>query len=187
MDGHLNKREYTVETIPLAMGVALVSQHHYSRGASNTAVYRHGLFRIDAPLECLGVALWLPPTRPAALSVSPDWKRVLSLTRLVIVPGMPTNAASFLLGKSMGLIRKEGRFQTLLTYADEGQGHTGAIYRATNWQYLGAMKGHPVWLNPDGRQMATKATTNRTYAEMQALGYERGPATRKHKFVMHLR
>jgi len=183
---HLRKAEFTVETVPLAMGRSLVAAHHYAGGSSNTAVYRHGLFRLGEPLECLGVALWLPPTQPAAASVSTDWRGVLSLTRLVIVPDMPTNSASYLLGRSIALIRGEGRFHTLVTYADEGQGHTGAIYRATNWDYIGAMKGSPVWLDDFGRQVSTKATVNRTYEQMLALGYVRHPATRKHKFVMRL-
>jgi hypothetical protein len=176
-----------VETVPLSMARELVAAEHYAKGSSNTAIYRHGLLRRDNPLECLGAALWLPPTRPAALSVSTDPDGVLNLTRLVIAPEVPTNGASYLLGRSIRLIRRDGRFHTLLTYADEGQGHTGAIYRATNWTYLGKVKGHPRWLDRAGRQVATKATVNRTYAEMLELGYTREPATDKHKFAMTLR
>lgn len=99
---------------------------------------------------------------------------------------MPTNSASFLLSRSIDLIRRDGRWKTLLTYADEGEGHTGAIYRATNWEYVGAMRGHPAWVDSSGRRVAIKATVNRTYAEMESLGLEKLPATRKHKFVMRL-
>ncbi len=184
---HLRRSEYQVDTIPLAMARDLIAAHHYAGGSSNTAVYRHGLFHVAEPMECLGVTLWLPPTQPAAASVADDWRGVLSLTRLVVVPGMPTNSASYLLGQSIKLIRADGRFHTLVTYADEGQGHTGAIYRATNWDYLGPMKGHPRWVDSAGRQVATKATTNRTYEQMSQLGYQRLPASRKHKFVMRFR
>lgn len=182
----LHRDDYRVETVPLDMARALVAAEHYAGGSSNTAVYRHGLFTAGDPLTCVGAALWLPPTKPAAVSVATDWRGVLCLTRLVVAPGVPTNAASFLLGKSIGLIRREGRFHTLLTYADEGQGHTGAIYRATNWDYLGAMPGHELWLDAEGRQVAVKSTVNRTFAQMEALGHRRGGKSRKHKFVMRL-
>jgi hypothetical protein len=89
-------------------------------------------------MQCLGVAWWMPPTRAAAeANWEGDFREVLSLSRLVIVPDVPKNAASFLIGKSIHLIRKDGRFCCLLTYADTSQGHDGGIYRATNWEYMG--------------------------------------------------
>lgn len=182
----LRRGDYTVETIPLGMARELVAAEHYAQGSSNTATYRHGLFKTDQPLECLGAALWLPPTEPAARSVSSDPKDVMNLSRLVIDPTVPTNGASFLLGKSIRIIQRDGRFHTLLTYADEAQGHTGAIYKATNWTYLGTVKGHPRWVDAKGRQVAVKSTVNRSYAEMLTLGYTRLPASDKHKFVKYL-
>lgn len=128
----------------------------------------------------------MPPTRVAAEAVSPDWQRVLTLSRLVIMPAVPTNAA-FLLGRSVDLIRRDGRYRTLVTYADEGQGHTGAIYRATNWRYTGTRDGDPVWIDAAGRQVARKAgPVSRTAAQMTALGYRNTGRTRKHRFVLNL-
>jgi hypothetical protein len=183
----LRRTDYTVETIPLGMAREIIAAWHYARGAANTAVYRHGLFHTENPLDCLGAALWMPPTRVAAEAVDPDWQRVLTLSRLVIEPGMPTNAASFLLGRSIELIRRDGRYRTLVTYADEAQGHTGAIYRATNWVYTGARTGDPVWVDQHGRQVARKAgPRSRTAAQMRALGYRDAGRSRKHRYVMHL-
>ena len=184
---HLHRADYEVRTIPLAIARELVVAHHYSRGGSNTATFRHGLFRLDAPDQCLGVAWWIPPTKTAAQSVDENWQQVINLTRLVIVPGVPTNAASYLLGRSISIIRRDGRYKTLLTYADEGQGHTGAIYRATNWTYVGTKAGDPVYLSPEGRHVARKAGGHtRTNAEMLHLGYVNTGRTRKHKFVMRI-
>lgn len=181
-----HKSDYEIRTIPLAEARLLVEKYHYAKSCSNTAVFKHGLFRKDSD-EILGVALWLPPTRPAALWVDTNWKGVLSLTRLVIVPGVPTNAASFLMAASIREIRKDVRWTALVTYADTAQGHTGAIYRAANWEYRGEVKGHPVWKDADGRQVSTKATVNRTYPQMLELGYVRFPALPKIKFTMKLR
>lgn len=187
-EDRLRKQDWFVDDAPLPAAQRMVAEHHYSRGGSNTAVYVHGLYKRDDG-KLYGVAWWLPPTRVACESVNKeDWKRVLSLTRLVILPGVPNNACSFLMAKSIQRIRNDGRFSSLVTYADESQSHTGAIYRATNWDYAGRTGPYPRWIDPaSGRQVAPKATVNRTAQKMRDLGYERSGSFHKHKFVMHLK
>ncbi|WOH63604.1 hypothetical protein [Bradyrhizobium sp. BWA-3-5] len=185
-DQKLKKNEWFVADAGLRAAQEMVRQHHYSRGGSNTAVYVHGLFR-RGDFKLYGVAWWLPPTRVACESVNREyWKQVLSLTRMVILPGVPKNAASFLLSRSVQMIRRDGRFVSLVTYADESQGHTGHVYRASNWDYIGRTGPYPRWLDADGRQVAPKATTNRTKAQMLALGHRQDGSFHKYKFVLHL-
>lgn len=181
------KGDYYISSIAIGEARRLVEQYHYAKGGSNTGCYAHGLFRVSDN-ALVGVAWWLPPTKVACQSVNMDnWKRVISLSRLVITPDEPKNAATILLGASIRLIKKDARFVSLVTYADMSQGHTGAIYKATNWEYQGVTKPSRRWLNPvTGQQVAAKATTNRTKGEMLALGYTRTEAHAKHKFVMHL-
>ncbi|MFT4258032.1 hypothetical protein [Microbacterium sp.] len=184
---HLRAVDYYIEDIPHAAALDLVQRYHYAKGGSNTAVFRHGLFRAGQS-EPVGVAWWLPPTKPAAVSVAGDGRKgVLVLTRLVVAPEIPTNGASFLLGRSIRRIRQNPRWTHLVTYADEGEGHLGQIYRATNWEYQGAMRGHPGWVDKEGRRVSVKAATNRTYEEMEEMGLTKLPASRKHKFTMDLR
>lgn len=187
MSTHLDRSKYEIKPVTQSTALDLVTRYHYAKGGSNTGTFRHGLFKISDGENPLGVAWWIPPTKSAALSVSDDWRTVLCLTRLVVIPGMPTNSASFLLGASIKAIRRDGRFKTLVTYADEGQGHSGAIYRATNWTYAGVRPGDPVYLTESGRQVARKAGgVTRTNAQMLGLGYTNTGRTRKHKFVMRL-
>lgn len=184
----LRKSAREVRDADFGAAKRLVEMHHYARGGSNTYVYCHGLFRTGEP-ELKGVAWWLPPTRVAAESVNREcWTKVLSLTRMAITPDCPRNAASFLLARSIKMIRREGRFVSLVTYADEAQGHRGDVYRAANWNYVGRTGPYPRWVDPaNGRQIAPKATVNRTKAKMEALGYEKTGTFYKHKFVLHLR
>ena len=179
------KADWYVAPCELKLAQELVRQHHYARGGSNTAVYVHGLF-YRATAELVGVAWWLPPTRVACESVNKEnWKRVLSLTRMVIVPGVPKNAASFLLSKIIRIIAADRRFDSLVTYADESQGHNGHVYRAAGWIYIGRTGPYPRWTDRDGKQVAPKATTNRTKAMMEALGHRKVGSFYKHKFVIH--
>jgi hypothetical protein len=164
----------------------LVVAWHYSQSVPNTSTYRHGLYRSDLVLhgDAHGAALWLPPTRPAGEAVAADgWNGVLSLSRLVVDPELPTNAASFLLGRSMRLIDRE-RWPVLVTYADTNQGHTGAIYKATNWTCDGPVPAGDVWLDASGRQRGRKrGGRSLTVAEMRAAGLERQPSAPKIRFV----
>lgn len=182
--GHVAKRaDYEVRDAPLHEAAAFISAHHYARGCANTAVYVHGLYKDD---RLVGAALWMPPTKVCAMTVHSDWRRVLALSRLAVAPTEPQNAASLLIGASIRRIRREGKWVALVTFADESQGHTGVIYRATNWQYRGRTRPEPRWEAPDGRQVARKATRSRTNAEMQALGHRMVGKYAKHKFVLVL-
>ncbi len=178
-----------VDTISLQQGRELVRDLHYAVGSSNTATFRHGLFRREEwPFVVRGAALWIPPTRAAAeATTNGDWKRVISLSRLVIDPSVPTNGASFLLSRSTKLIEADGNWDTLVTYADEWQGHTGAIYLAAGWEYVGKTKPERVY-TVDGEMVARKAGPNtRTHADMISLGAECAGQFTKHKFIKRLR
>lgn len=185
-ENRLCKGEWAVAPCPLKEAQEFIRTHHYARGGSNTAVFVHGLYRKGSP-ALMGVAWWLPPTRVACESVDKEnWTRVLSLTRMAIHPEVPKNACSFLLARSVKLIRRTKRFTALVTYADESQAHEGRVYRACNWDYIGRTGPYPRWLDPNGRQVAPKATKNRTKAEMEALGYQKVGSYYKHKYVLWL-
>lgn len=121
-ENRLKKEEWIVLPIDLATARRLIVKFHYAKSATNTRVYTHGLFRKGKEFlfaDCLWVAWWLPPTKNAAIATYPegDWKKVLSLTRLVISPDVPKNACSFLLSRSIKLIDKIC-WHCLVTYAD---------------------------------------------------------------------
>ncbi len=182
----LRREDWYVADAPLADAQRMVREHHYARGGSNTAVYVHGLYR-RSDNRLSGVVWWLPPTRVACESVNKEnWTKVLSLTRMVVLPDVPKNACTFMLGASVRAIRRDRRFVSLVTYADESQGHEGRVYKAGNWTYVGRTGPYPRWLDVDGKQVAPKATTNRTKAKMLALGHQLVGRFYKHKFVLHL-
>lgn len=179
------KGDYTFDAnVPLSEARDLIEKYHYTKGASNTRTDLHG-FRKKGLL--VAVAWWLPPTRVACESVSKQgWKKVIALSRLVVHPDEPKNVCSMLLGASIRQIRKDGRWKCLVTYADHAEGHTGAIYRASNWEYVGTTGPYPKWVDKSGKQVASKSTKNRRKAEMEALGFTMVGRFRKEKFVIHL-
>jgi hypothetical protein len=180
--------DYEVRDVPLSVCQELVARYHYARGGSNTATFKHGLFKKNEE-PCLGVAWWIPPTKSAALATWPEnWRGVLALSRLVIVPDVPKNAATFLLGQSVKRIRREARWECLVTYADQWQGHTGGIYKASNWEYVGLTQPEACFVDASGRMTARKAgPKTRTRQEMQDLGCAMIGKFSKHKFRLVLK
>lgn len=182
----LRRGEWLTSPIEHDAAVEAIERWHYAQGAPNTSVARTGLFRAGCD-ELLGVAMWLPPTKNAAASVAGrEWRQVLCLTRLVVAPEVPNNGASFLLGASMCQVDR-ARWPWLLTYADSAHGHTGAIYKATNWTYLGPWDAGDTWVHSvTGEQRGRKrGGRNLSADEMRALGFERQPRRTKHKYVHH--
>lgn len=183
----LRRVDWSVVPLDHGTAVRMVQCWHYSRSAPNTSVARHGLVPASGDAltgDPFGVAMWMPPTKAAGVAVARDhWKGVLTLSRLAVAPAMPANAASFLLAGSMRLLDRS-RWPVLVTYADTAMGHTGAIYRATNWRCDGPVKAGDVWVGPNGERRGRKrGPRNLSVAEMRAAGFERAPALPKIRFV----
>lgn len=177
----VTKHTYVVHEGSRRLAVEMIERFHYAGGGANTSTYVHGMYLKGSPWICAGIAWWIPPTRQAAAASFGDPEGVLALSRLVVDPRVPKNGASFLLGRSMAQIDR-GRWPCLVTYADEWRGHTGAIYRATNWEYCGKTRPEPVWVK-DGRMVSRKAgPRTRTTKEMQDLGAICVGSFAKHKF-----
>lgn len=135
----------------------MVERYHYARTGSSAVVYAFGLFLNGDP-NVWGVSWWIPAAVGSVVKYNPNgYRTTLVLHRLVIHPLVPRNGASFLLGRSLRRISHEGRYDCLLTYADTAQGHTGAIYKATNWHYEGLGEPTEVWRNSSGVQVSAYA------------------------------
>lgn len=129
----------------------LLSRHHYlgplRSGARLTIVgSRYG--------EPVAAMMWKHPTS-RGLPSDGSW---LELSRWCLTSGAGDNAGSRMHKWSVRLIREHlPNVTTLVSYSDPGHGHTGALYRACNWQWAPtwhrlrpAPSGHGDW--GSGRQ-----------------------------------
>jgi len=182
-----NKREWTIRPVGLHIAAQLVKRYHYARTGSSAIVYAFGLFLNGDP-NVWGVSWWIPAAKLSVDKFNPGgYASTLVLHRLVIHPLVPTNGASFLLGRSIRAITQAGRHDCLLTYADTAQGHTGAIYKATNWYYEGLSLPSEVWVNGAGIQASRYATgQSYTHEELRAKGYRFLGYFAKHVYSMRL-
>ena len=77
-----------------------------------------------------------------------QWKRfgdcaedVIELRRLCCVDGTPRNAESFFIGKSLRLLKRAWGGRVIVSYADKEYGHSGIIYKASNFTMVREIPG----------------------------------------------
>jgi hypothetical protein len=123
-----------------------VSQKHYSRRPS---IFWHGFgLCIDGMIE--GVCVYGQPSPAIQLHAFTDRDfPVLELARLV-VQTKKKNAASFLVGRSLGMLEKPA---AIVSYADTRRGHCGIVYQSTNWIYTGSTITHENSYVIDGKEV----------------------------------
>ena len=112
----------------------LFELHHGYGGCGNTSTACFAVYEDDAPVAAF---TWQPPPPGAARSVCPEQPgAVLALSRMVAVPreARRLNHISKPLRRQMRVMLDRTRWPVLVTYHDEGQGHTGHVYRCSGWQ-----------------------------------------------------
>ena len=82
--------------------------------------------------DLLGVIVFsLPPRETNKRYGGETWE----LSRLWIDDSVPKNAETYLIGRAIRYIKNNfPKVKNLVSYADPSFGHTGTIYRASNWQ-----------------------------------------------------
>jgi len=113
-------------------------------------LFREGNFGIP---EMVGVCVYTRPAGPSAgqsyYPEAPD--KVLELRRLCLIDETPKNAESFFVSRSIKWLKQNTDWEFILSYADMEQGHSGVIYRASNFEYLG-VTGAGKTLEVDGKR-----------------------------------
>ena len=95
----------------------------------------------DGSLKMIGMAMYGSPFMTVSKFLEPagiKLQETLELKRLFIDDVGIRNIESFVIGQTLGKIRKEmPEIRVVFTFADDKAGHVGAIYQATNAIYLG--------------------------------------------------
>jgi len=186
---------YTVERAEHYEVVLLIRQHHYSKSCSKTGL----CWKMLDTMGCIvGAAMFLPPMPATATFIERaaaqagrtcQWRRVIGLHRLVVLPEQPQNVASMLISSALRDLKRSKRWDAVVTYADVGAGHTGQVYRACNAEYLGVTGTANHWMDDSGKFISDRIGSSqrtRTDAQMRALGYTLKVSPAKHRFVWWL-
>lgn len=114
---------------------AVIEENHYSK--SINGIISDECFSLSYQGKIIGGAIY------GKMAMANQWKKysdteegLLELRRLALVDEAPKNSESFFIGKTLRMLRQLG-YKTIVSYADQNYGHSGIIYRATNFQYKG--------------------------------------------------
>src|SRR3990167_7956899 len=78
------------------------------------------------------------------MAMANQWKKygevekdVIELRRLVLVDDTKRNAESYFIGRSLRWLRQNTDIKIVVSYADPEYGHSGVVYRASNFKLIG--------------------------------------------------
>ena len=128
-------KEPTYNLQPVAINVVqdMCSRYHGYGGAGRVVAYAFAVYENERPVAAYA---WQPPPPGASRAVAPaEPSCVLALSRMVAVPRdeRALRHVSRPLRRQMRMLIDRTRWPVLVTYSDEGQGHTGHVYRCSGW------------------------------------------------------
>ena len=175
------KGVYTIKRIDYKTAMDTVVAYHYLHRKCPCS-FAFGLFLGE---ELKGVVVYGTPSSSslrAGIAGIENANNVIELTRLWINDDVPKNGESFLIGNTLSLVDKE----IIVSYADTAEGHTGAIYRATNWLYTGLSAKRTNWtIEGESKHCQTIADkyTAKEVREKYGDRFSLVQRSRKHRYV----
>jgi hypothetical protein len=118
-----------------------IETNHYSKNINGVKI--SVCFKLLHGEELIGAALFGEMSTTAWKRFGTSEKDVLELRRLVLVDDTPRNTESWFLSRILKLLRASTKYKICVSYADPNHGHTGIIYKATNFVFMG-MSGRDV-------------------------------------------
>lgn len=152
-------KEFRVHLVNLNRVRSFIEEWHYSHNVNG--LDSHYCFGLFYGREMIGAiiygAMGMPNVWKAYVDKSTD---ILELRRLVCIDSTPKNTESYFIGKTLKWLKKNTDIKVVISYADKHYGHTGVIYRASNFDFLGMTENGRV-IEYKGKRFHDKAI--RTY------------------------
>ena len=172
--------DFTVELVQRNAVVSFIEKHHYSHNVNGIQSYYHfGLYRdgkFGLP-EMIGAMMYAMPSMPHTSKkynpINPD--KCFELRRLVCIDDTPKNTESYFIGKTLRWLKRNTDKEVIVSFADQYHGHTGVIYKATNFEHYGETSKGTI-LMVDGKEMHSRSLNQkyRPYSRELKRRYEAG-------------
>lgn len=134
----------------------VVEKHHGYGSVGSSATYAFAVYEEDTPVA---VFAWQPPPPGSSADVCREAPQgVLSLSRMAAVPKTERQLKhiSKPLRVQMKKLIDRTRWPVLVTYSDEGQGHTGYVYQCAGFEKT-IRREAPFFVDQDGRRVSSYA------------------------------
>jgi len=148
-------QNWTVEQVERKDVRDFIEKWHYS-GSINGCIADYCFALYDPNHEIKGAMFY------GRMAMCNQWKRfshkpdnVIELRRLCCVDNTPKNAESFFIGRSLRQLKNLWGEGIVVSYADKEYGHSGVIYKASNFIMIGEIPGARVIIH-NGKQYHDK-------------------------------
>jgi hypothetical protein len=175
-----------------------IELHHYSHNVNGVKVSY--CFCVLCEGLLVGGVLFGQLSTTAWKKFANSEKKVLELRRLVLLDAVGKNAESKTVGWCLRWLKKNATdVEIVVSYADPNYGHSGIIYKASNFEYIGVSGSDIGFHDPDtGKTYHSRALRTKYKGEFKPFvkrlrkKNEQGKLTRvklegKHCFIYRLR
>ena len=134
--------DFTVEQVPRKSVKSFIEKYHYSHSINGLhSDYQFGLYtegKFGIP-KMIGAMLYGTPAMPdTAAKYNPiNPNRCMELRRLVCIDDTPKNTESYFIGKTLRWLKQNTDVEVIVSFADQHYGHSGVIYKASNFDHFG--------------------------------------------------
>jgi hypothetical protein len=143
----MKARDLIISPCSLADIRFFIETHHYSKSVNG--VKTTACFRVDYCDTLVGAVMYGQMSTTAWKKFGNFEHEVLELRRLVLVDECPKNSESRVVGWTLRHVRKSmPGVNVVVSYADPHHGHSGVIYKASNFKYLGESAKDTGFRNP---------------------------------------
>ncbi|MBI4311519.1 MAG: DNA methyltransferase [Chloroflexi bacterium] len=145
--------------IPRAAARQLCEHKHYLRSYPGGSLLDIGAF---AGNQLLGVAvLAVGPANIHRLFLEAKQEQVVDLSRLWLDDRLGRNSESRVLAIVVRLLRRhQSTIKALVAYSDPQVGHSGVVYRAAGFAYVGLSDSMPRYRLPDGSMLHSRSLSH---------------------------
>lgn len=143
---------YDVKLIHMNVAKEYIIKNHYTQGCHNAPSPCYGLFEGEG---LIGVLMFAQPCSENVRGSiwGKEYKnRVIELHRLHIQDTTPKNTESWFISRCIDrLLVDKPEIRGIISFADTTEGHSGVIYQATNFYFLGKTSKATFYLDKTGR------------------------------------
>ena len=130
----------------------ILKDKHYTQSAPVAVKYCFVL-RKESDGEIVGIILYGYFSRRQAQR---KYENYLELSRLWLHDDEPKNTASWFISKTLNFLQKKTHLSGIVSYADPTVGHTGAVYKASNFAFIGTTRTSYHYTQQDGNWIHKK-------------------------------
>ena len=146
----IDKNDVSISEIPRKIAKEMIETHHYSHKFPQAVKEYLGCYYKE---ELKGCIIYSIPANPYSFNFIDEINNGegFELSRMWTSDKVPQNFESCCIGKSIRYLkRKYPELKGVISYADSHFNHTGKIYVASNWEFVGMTKPERRYILPSG-------------------------------------